>query len=383
MLLISVLVGIACGVTGSFFSKSISFVTALRADYHWLVFLLPIGGLATVALYKLLKSEGKGTKTVLNSTLGNSTVPVGLLPSIFAGTVISHLFGASVGREGAALQIGGSISSLVSKIFRIDEETSRILTVCGMGATFSALFGTPIGACIFAIEVLRKLKFGLISFIPTLISSFTAYGIALLMGESGERFELYSVPAFDFSVLWRVVVISAATGIVGFLFCSVLHISEHHAAKLIKNPYIRIFAGGITVILLTVVIGSTDYNGGGIFVIERILESGTVIPYAFLLKILFTVISNSAGYKGGEIVPSFFIGATFGATAAGFVGLSVPFGAAVGMSAIFSAVTSCPVATCFICAEVMGIEALPFFIVSSIISAVISGKTSLFHSSKE
>ena len=142
LLLTSVLVGVACGVTGAAFTKAIRFVTALRADHSWLVYLLPLGGLATVAIFRLFKTEGAGTKTVLSSTLGGNQVSPALLPSIFSGTVIGHLFGASVGREGAALQIGGAISSLISKLLHSDEESRRILTVCGMGATFSALFGS-------------------------------------------------------------------------------------------------------------------------------------------------------------------------------------------------------------------------------------------------
>ena len=380
LLFVAAVTGAICGFTGALFSKSIAFVTELRANYPWLIFLLPVGGLAIIGIYKLCKSEGKSTKTVLDSVHGNGQVSAGLLPSIFTGTVIGHFLGASVGREGAALQIGGSISAVISKWFGNDEQSSRILTVCGMGATFSAVFGTPLGACVFAIEVIRNLKFGFLSFFPTLISSLTAYGIAYLMGAPAERFELLSVPAFEFSVLWRVIVVAVATGILGFIFCHLLNISEHYTSKLIKNPYIRIFAGGVIIILLTMITKTTDYNGGGIFVVERVLETSSVIPFAFLLKILFTVISDACGYKGGEIVPSFFIGATFGAVIAGLIGLPVPFGATVGMAAIFGAVTNCPVATCFICAEAIGIEGLPFFIIAAISGNVVSGKISLFHS---
>ncbi len=378
LVLLSLIIGIICGAVGSLFAKSITFATEMRHNHGWILYLLPFGGLVSVALYKLCKTEGMGTKDAFRSALGDDCLKPSLLASIFSGTVISHLFGASSGREGAALQIGAVISSAVSKKLRLDNNSRRILTVCGMGAVFSALFGTPLGACVFAVEALRNGRQALRSFIPALISSITAYSVARISGIPAERFYLNNVPDFSFSLIWRVALVALAVSIVGFLFCHILHFSESNAEKLIKNPYIRISLGGIIIVILTLLADNNDYNGGGIFVIERIFESNEVYPFAFILKILFTVISVASGFRGGEIVPSLFIGATAGGALSAITGIPVSLGAATGMASILGSVTKCPVAVCILCAEMFGIDGLFFFIISAITGTFTSGKVSLF-----
>ena len=378
LILFSLAIGAICGATGSLFSNAIAFVTELRHKHSWILYLLPIGGILSVSIYKLCKTEGMGTKNAFGSALGDDCLVTPLLPSIFSGTVISHFFGASAGREGAALQIGAVISSAFSKKLHLNSEYRRILTVCGMSATFSALFGTPFGACIFVIEVLRNIRFGLHSFIPALISSLTAYAVARASGVSPERFNLHTVPDFSFSLIWRIVVIAAAVGFIGFLFCHILHFSEEKAEKLIKNPFIRISLGGIIIIILTMITNNGDYNGGGIFVIERIFEEHQVYRFAFILKILFTVISVASGFRGGEIVPSLFIGATAGGAISALTGIPVSLGAATGMASMLGSVTKCPVAVCVLCMEMFGTDGILFFVISAFAGAFTSGKVSLF-----
>ena len=378
LLLLSIAIGIICGAAGSLFSKSISLATEFRNNHQWILYLLPLGGLISVAIYKICNTDGMGTKHALCSALGDDCLKAPLLASIFSGTVISHLFGASAGREGAALQIGAVISSVTSKKLHLDDNSRRILTVCGMGATFSALFGTPFGACIFVVEVIRNIRFGIKSFIPALISSFTAYAIANASGVPAERFELNAVPALSFSLILKIAVTALAVSFTGFLFCHILHFGEDKAEKLIKNPFVRIFLGGTIIVILSFAAGNNDYNGGGVFVIERIFEEGEVYPFAFLLKILFTVISVSSGFKGGEIVPSLFIGATAGGAFSAVTGIPVSLGAATGMASMLSAATKCPLAVCILCAEIFGIDGIIFFIIAAIIGTFTSGKTSLF-----
>ena len=378
LLLLSIVIGAICGAVGSLFSKAIVFATELRHNHGWITYLLPFGGILSVSIYKLCKTENMGTKDVLASALGNDRLVTSLFPSIFSGTVISHFFGASAGREGAALQIGAVISSTVSKKLSLDNESRRILTVCGMGATFSALFGTPFGACFFVVELLRNINLGLHSLVPTLISSLVAYVVASASGVSPERFELHTVPTLSLSILWRIAVISAVIGFIGFLFCKTLHFSEENGKKLIKNPFIRISLGGIIIIILTLLTGNNDYNGGGIFVIEKIFEENEVYPLAFLLKFFFTVVSVASGFRGGEIVPSLFIGATAGGAISALTGIPVSLGAATGMASMLGSVTKCPVAVCVLCAEMFGINGILFFIIASVTGTFTSGRISLF-----
>lgn len=379
-LIAGIAVGVLCGLIGAAFSKSVSFVTELRAENDWLIYLLPVGGLLSVAVYKLCRVSEVGTNQVFDSIRSEKPLSFLLAPAIFIGSVITHLFGGSAGREGAALQLGGSVSALVSKLLRLDDKTRHILTLCGMGAVFSAIFGTPLGACVFALEVVSVGQICSAAIFPSLVSSVTAYLIACRFGIKPERFHLDFVPELSFDSLWRTAAVAVVTAIVSMLFCHAMHLSHKAAEKHIKNPFVRIFAGGVIVVLLTLIVGTRDYNGGGIEIIEGIFENGNVRPEAFILKIIFTVITISAGYKGGEIVPSLFIGATLGGALSSFVGLTPAMGAALGMSAFFCGVTNCPIATFFICTEMFGAQGMIFYAVAAAVSFVLSGYSSLYHS---
>lgn len=378
MLISSIAVGVICGGIGGAFAKSISFVTELRAEYGWVLYLLPFGGLLTVLIYKLTKTEGIGTDRAIESATGKARTPVVLMPVIFASSVMTHLFGGSAGKEGAALQLGSGAAELVAKLVKADEKLHNALAVCGMAALFSAAFGTPVGACVFALEVAVVGKMNLFAAFPSVVSSFTAYCISSAMGVSPERFTVNSSPDFGIAVLIKTVAISLLVSAAAGAFCQILRSGKRLSAKLIKNPYLRILAGGCLIIVLTLIFG-TDYNGGGMFLIERIFEEGFVRPEAFLLKIIFTVITVCTGFKGGEIVPSFVIGATLGAVLSGLFGLPIAFCAAIGMVAFFSAVTNCQLASALIAVELFGANGFVFFAVAAFSARIILPKISLYN----
>jgi H+/Cl- antiporter ClcA len=292
------------------------------------------------------------------------------------------LFGGSAGREGAALQLGGSISSLLGRILRLDEKTKHILTMCGMGAFFSALFGTPLGAFIFALEVVSVGHFCSAALFPALLSSATAFGVATFFGVHPERFLINVDPALEMNVLWKVMVIAVAGAFVSFAFCHIMHFSEHFFTKYLKNEYLRITVGGVLIVGLTALIGNSDYNGGGIEVINRVFGGGNVRPEAFVLKILFTAITIGVGFKGGEIIPTLFIGATLGAWVGGLVGLDVGLSAAVGIASLFCGVTNCPLATVVLCIELFNGKGMIFCALACMTSFLLSGNSSLYTGQK-
>ena len=377
ILLISLTIGLCGGVIGAVFFHLFTAVTNLRTSNPWLVFLLPLGGLLTVKIYKLLKTEGLSTDSVLRSLKGDQKVSPWLLPAVFLSSLLTHLFGGSAGKEGAALQMGGAVSSLLSKKLKLDEDTSDIGTVCGMSAFFSALFGTPLGASVFAAEVVFLKKQTFIRVIPSLISGFTAYFLAVLLGTHPERFAM-ELPTFSFPLLWKTGVIILVCSAVCILFVFALEKSKELLCKFFKNPYIRIAVGGILIILLTVIDGSGDYNGGGMNIVEKVFSHNEVKYEAFLLKIIFTAITVAAGFKGGEIVPTFFIGATSGGALALLLGAPAPFGAALGMAVLFSGATNCPVATMFLCGEMFGFKGILYFAVASVIARLLTTKNRLY-----
>lgn len=377
LILSAAVVGVLCGAIGAAFAGSISFVTQLRAQYPWLVYLLPFGGIASVAIYSLTKMNGIGTDRSLESARGEKETPVILVPVIFVASVITHLFGGSAGKEGAALQLGTGVAEAVSKITHPSNQNRSVLAICGMAATFSAVFGTPVGACIFALEVAITGVINAYALVPSFVSSIIAYFVSTALGTHPERFHIQHLPVIGVITVTKAVAVAAIVAAASALFCHMLRAGDKLAAKVFKNPFVRIIVGGCSVIILTLIFG-TDYNGGGMFVVERIFESGSVRPEAFLLKTIFTVMTVCFGFKGGKIVPSFFIGATLGAVISPLFGLPVQLGAAIGMTAFFGGVTNCPLAAAFLGAELFGADALIFIASAAIISRAFSGKVSLY-----
>lgn len=380
-ILLGILSGVICGLLGAFFSKSIGFVTNIRAQHNWILYLLPLGGLLSVGIYKLCGVKNIGTTNVFDCVRTEQNLPKGLAPAIFLGTCISHLFGSSSGREGAALQIGGGVANTLSHIFKLDEDSRHITVMCGMAALFSAVFGTPLAAWCFVLEVIMtRLCFA--ATVPVLVSSVVSFLVAQLLHIHPERFTIGETPQFSLSFLWKICVISLAGIGVAFIFCKGLSLGKSFAKKIFKNEFLRIAVGGIIVVLLTLLINTRDYNGGGIDIINRVFE-GSVKYEAFALKLLFTVICISTGYKGGEIIPTLFIGATLGGALSLEFGLPIGTGAAIGMAVLFVCATKCPLATILLCGEMFGIKCLIFIAPIVIISFLIARYQGLYSNSKD
>ena len=337
-----------------------------------------MGGLGIVAIYKLCQVTGVGTIAVFKAVKEDKKVSPLLAIAIFISSGLTHLFGGSAGREGAALQLGGSIACAFSKPLRLEKENKNILIMCGMAGVFSSVFGTPLCAAVFAIEVIGLKYFCSKAIFSTMISSVISYCIGLQLGITPESFNVLGVPKISIKVLGAVFALAVAVASVSMLFCYSLRFSEKGFEKYIKNPYIRIVTGGIIIVALTLVLKTKDYNGAGVQVIEKIFEEGTVRPEAFLLKIVFTAITIGAGYKGGEIVPAIFIGASSGALISSIFGISGSFGAALGVAALFCGATKCPLATVLLCSELFGGNGLLFYAISAFISFFVSGKSGLY-----
>lgn len=381
VILLGVLTGAICGFFGSIFSKTVSFVTDLRTNHVWILYLLPAGSLLSVAVYKLFKIKKVGTVSVFKAVRQGDELPHLLAPAIFFGTCVSHLFGASAGREGAALQIGGGVANSIATVFKLREKSRRIIIMCGMAALFSAVFGTPLAAWFFVLEVIfTELCFE--AALPVLISSVTAYAISGALKISPERFNIGTLPEFSLSVSCKIALITALGVLVAFVFCKGLKISEKFAEKTFKNEFLRIAVGGAVIVALTLVLGTYDYNGGGINVIERAFE-GDVKFEAFALKLIFTVICVAAGFKGGEIIPTLFIGATLGGGIALLTGLPIGTGAAVGMAVLFCSATKCPIATVLMCGEMFGFASMPVIIPAVAVSFVAARFNGLYGDSDD
>ena len=380
-LMFGALMGILGGLIGTAFHKCLDIVTETRTHYKWLLLLLPLAGLLITFLYQLFRSKGKlNTNRVLDAAETDERVPLTLSPLIFVSTLLSHLFGASVGREGAALQLGGSIGYNVGRLCRLNKSDRHIIVMVGMSSFFSAMFGAPLTAAIFALEVIRVGYVRHCAFMPCIFSSVVAYEIATFFSVEGVRYSVV-VPEVSALLLGQVVLLSVLCALVSILFCVAIKQSSILMHKLFHNPYIRAVAGSLIIIALTCTFGTMDYNGAGMDVIGRAME-GKAVPYAFILKIVFTAITIAAGFKGGEIVPTLFIGATFGCAMGSLLGLDPAFGASVGFVALFCGVVNCPFASVALALEVFGAGGILVYAVVCAVSFMMSGNFSIYKSQK-
>lgn len=380
--LISALTGIVGGVIGSLFHLSVEKATELRLEHEKIIFLLPVAGLLIVLLYKVLGLEERiGTNDILHAVRKKRKgVPPLLAPAIFISTVLTHMFGGSAGREGAALQLGGSIASFVGKLFKVGEKDFPLVLMCGMAAVFSALFSTPLTATFFAMEVISVGIMYYSALIPCLCASLIAYKISFIFGEVPLFYNL-NIPAVNFENCLRVAVLAACCALLSVVFCVIMHSVSRTMAVYIRNSYLRIAVGGAAVAFLTLICGTHDYNGAGMDIVAQAMQ-GYVRSEAFLLKIVFTAITIGSGFRGGEIVPTFFIGSTFGCTVAAVLGLDLGFGAAIGLTALFCGVVNCPVASIFLALELFGANGILFFAVACAVGYLLSGYHGLYSGQK-
>ena len=377
--LLSMVVGGLCGAVGAVFHLSVHYASQARAAHPWLLWCLPAAGLVIVGAYRLMGTEGLGTNDIIDAVHEDRKIPILLVPSIFLGTLLTHLCGGSAGREGAALQIGGTIGQRIGRLLRLDDQDLRVATLSGMAACFSALFGTPLTAVIFAVMGISVGTLYHAALLPCLMSALAAFGVSLALGVEPTRFAV-AVPEISVGTFLRVLPLAVLFALAAILFCAVIHGAEHWMGRRVANPWVRAALGGCAIIALTYLVGSRDYNGAGMEVISAAIERGTVHPAAFLLKLLFTAVTLGAGFKGGEVVPSFFVGAALGCAAAPLLGLPAGFGAALGLVAVFCGVTNSPVASVFLSVELFGSQGLWYFALACGVSYMLSGYSGLYSS---
>lgn len=380
-ILIAVVIGILSGLLGSAFHIGVEKVTELRLENRWLIFTLPLSGLLIAGIYRVFHTEGQGTNDIISEVQQGKGLSWKLFPSIFFSTILTHLSGGSAGREGAALQMGGTVGFSVGKILKLDDRDIRMATMAGMAAFFSALFGTPLAATIFVMEVISVGLINHAAFIPCFTASLTAFGISRLLGIEPTRF-LVQENAFSWLMLLKTGILAALAGFVSVGFCEILHAFEHGFSRFLKNPFLRAFVGGIIILLLSLVFSSGDYNGAGMNVIEKAVQEGQVVWYAFLMKILFTAVTLGSGFKGGEVVPSFFVGAAFGCLIGPVLGIPAGFAASIGLIAVFCGAVNSPIASVFLAMELFGGQGLLYYALACGLSYVLSGYSGIYSSQK-
>ena len=376
-------IGGVVGLVGIAFHILLEWAAEFRVEHPAVLWLLPLGGIAIVLAYRLAGMEkDRGTNFILVAVRSNEAVTIKTAPLIFFSTVVTHLFGGSAGREGAALQLGGSIASSFGRVWELNEKDERIMTMCGMAAGFSALFGTPLTSVIFAMEVITVGVMHYSAIVPCTIAALVASSMSQALGIAPTAFIVENIPEkILFEICSEVVLLGIASALISILFCVAMEHVSHTYRKHIPNPMLRAFAGGCIVIALTYLVGCRDYNGAGMDIIVNALN-GDAKAEAFLLKILFTALTLGAGFKGGEIVPSFFIGATFGCVAGTLLGMPAGFAASLCMAAVFCGVTNCPLASVILCIELFGFKGTGYYALCCGVSYMLSGYYGLYSEQK-
>ena len=378
--LLGILIGGLGGLLGAGFHHTLHFVTHVRGEHSWLIFLLPVGGLLTVLWYRLLRLQSnRGTNEIIDAALDGHFVSPLVAPGIFVATSMTHLFGGSAGREGAALQLGGSMASLLGKLFKLKLQDRKLLIMSGMSAVFAGLFGTPLTACLFTMMFESVGTIFSPALLPCYLAAYTASTVSGMLGVHAETFLLEITIDLSLNSLWRLVALAVAIALLGNLMCRLFHEAEHQAAKWFPNRAMRILVGACLIVGMTLLVGDHRFNGAGM---DMALQAvgGQTDWYSFLLKMLFTAITLSAGFKGGEIVPTFCIGATFGCLLGGLLGLDAGITAALGLVGLFCCATNSPLASIVLSVEMFGTTNLYLFALICVICAVLSGRTGLYSS---
>lgn len=377
-LVLAVLTGLIVGGVSSVFARALKIVTTFRTENLQVFLLLPAAGLCIVFLYRTFGRDDGGTNQVLSTIRSQDDVPIRSVPLIFVSTLLTHLTGGSAGREGAAIQLGGSIGNQLGSWFRLDEEDRHVIVMCGMSAAFSAVFGTPMAAAVFSMEVVSVGVMYYAALLPCVIASLVAAKFAAGFGIHPESFHVSGIPELTAVTGLKMLLVAVGCGIVSILFCMALKAVGDFYRRFLKNPYLRILAASGAVILITVLLRTSDFMGAGNELIQRAVEEGQARPLDFLWKLILTSITMKAGFRGGEIVPSFCIGATFGCMAGQLLGLSPSLCAAAGMAALFCGVTNCPVTSVLIAFELFGFEGVSFYLIAVAISYSVSGYYGLY-----
>ncbi len=378
--LLGVLMGLIGGLMGAGFHHALHFVTELRGNHPWLICLLPLGGLLSVGLYGLLKlRKNRGTNEIIDAALSGQPVKPQVAPGIFLATAITHLFGGSAGREGAALQLGGAAASLLARLCHLQESNRKLLVMAGMSAVFAGLFGTPLTATVFCMEFASVGTLFSPALLPCFLAAFCASRISLLLGVHAETHFLTTAFSMSPLALGQYLLLAVLVSLLGIAMCGIFHKVEHLSAHHVKNPYVRIFLGGVLIAGLTALVGDQRFNGAGMDLALQAV-AGKADWYAFLLKLLFTAITLAAGFKGGEIVPTFCIGATFGCVAGSLLGLDPGFAAALALVGLFCCATNSVIASILLSVEMFGGTNIPIFAFVCVICFVLSGRSGLYAS---
>jgi H+/Cl- antiporter ClcA len=376
---ICALIGVLSGSASAVFLVALEYITQIRLSNNWIIWLLPIGGLLIGLSYHYYgKSVVKGNNLLLEEYENpQKVIPLKMAPLVLIGTLITHLFGGSAGREGTAVQMGGAIADQFTHIFKLDSSARKTILILGISAGFASIFGTPLAGALFALELVIFSKISFKSVPLSFLSAYIAYFTVEFWQVKHTHYSIPIIPEISLINLFWVVIVSLLFGLAALLFSRSTHLWGKLFSTTIAYPPLRPFVGGIILATAFYFIGSSKYAGLGI---PEIVDAFSVpnAPHDFILKILFTGFTLGAGFKGGEVTPLFFVGATLGSALSLIVPLPIALLAGMGFVAVFSGATHTPIACTIMGMELFGIESGIFIGVSCAIAYFSSGSMGIY-----
>jgi H+/Cl- antiporter ClcA len=383
-LILGVLVGILSGSASALFLITLDWMTNTRLANSWLLFLLPIAGLAIGMVYHHFGGRAKGGNSLIIEEvhINEARIPVRMTPFVLIGTLITHLFGGSAGREGTAIQMGASLADMARRILRLNGDDRRFMLLAGISGGFSSVFGTPIAGFIFGMEVDTVGRVRYEGIIPCLTSAIVGDWVTRAWGAGHSHYPLAPIIETTPDIILKMVLAGIIFGITSRLFVLGIKTLKATLAKFIAYPPFRLLAGGLLFIGFTLLVGTRDYSGLSLPLIQASVRGEGVILGAFLLKLIATVITLGSGFLGGEVTPLFVIGSTLGYSLGMVLGLDPAWVAMVGFVAVFAASSNTPIACIFMGIELFGGNIALVTVVGCMVAYLVSGHEGIYHTQR-